>query len=383
MNLLYFTSIDMSNPDPGAKAHIENILIGLHALDWDITLFSCASRPDQHPKYPFRNILIKKKNYSLLSQIIEQVKLGNLLVRKKWPADIIYVRFSPLLIAPVIFGILKNIPVCCEINAVTEFSVSFRKLLPVALAIENWILRKSRRIITTSYEIKKHLSNRAGIPREKIAVIPMGYDVRVDNGEYFGRQKERDKANCWIIGYLGQLHQRQGVSTLLRSIQIVARSYDNVQLELAGSGPEEPNIRKLIRELGIEKKVKLLGYLSRGQISAFLERCDITVAPYYGSFEDTPMGSPSKIITYLAAGKPVITSRLSSLQVFGECADVFFFTPDSGEDLAKAIISVIVALEKGEREFGKDGPRFVKDVFSWDNLVTKTDYILQTCLKKR
>ncbi len=375
--------MNLADCEPGAKSHIENILLGLHGLNWKITLFSCGKTMDNQPDFPFDHKRIKKRNHSVFEQVKEQIRLFFLLFTLKGEMpDAVYIRTSPLLIVPILFSLVKNIPFYLEENAAMGFSspgkISGKISIIIARAFENWALRRSKAIITTTDELKTYFSLRTSLDPEKIHVIPMGFESDLFNSPVTETCAADDKKAKFTIGFLGQFHKRQGLTDLINAIPLVISKHENVRFKIAGKGDMEHELKTLVERLQIKKFVKFTGFLDTGSIPGFLNRCDLAAAPYFGGFnQNIPMGSPTKTIQYLASGTPVVTTRLPSLDLFRPCKAVFFCEPDNPEDLAGIIIDHIRKTPAQRHELGKAGYDFVNRHFTWGKLSKKTSRILE------
>lgn len=381
-HLFYVTSLNLNNGEPGAVSHVENIILGLHDLGWDITLFSCHQDLNARSEFPFAHHIIKKSGFSLVQQILEQVRLGwRLITLKNNTPGIIYIRFSPLSVVAALFSLLKQIPCVVEMNAAAPFPSLFTPLNFFRSRIQRWILTYSTMVITTTEELKRHFVRCAHINAEKVWVIPMGFESHLLEKSMDLLNNRKNISKKTTIGFLGQLHQRQGIMDLIEAIPQVVKHHKNVRFAIAGKGRLESALKKRVQELNIQKYVQFLGMIDAKQVPEFLDHCDLTVAPYFGAFNSqVPMGSPSKIIVYLACAKPVVASALPGLKMFETCRAITFCEPDSPVDLAKAISQVITLSWEKRRELGLSGQNFVKHRFSWDVLARKTSRLMEATL---
>ena len=85
--------------------------------------------------------------------------------------------------------------------------------------------------------------------------------------------------DAWIIFALGRLIPKKGFHDLLRAIALLPRLINGrpVLLMLAGDGPELPSLQILIKELGIEHRVRLLGWQDPPDV--FYDLADLFVCP--------------------------------------------------------------------------------------------------------
>jgi glycosyltransferase involved in cell wall biosynthesis len=89
---------------------------------------------------------------------------------------------------------------------------------------------------------------------------------------------------------------------LIKAFGEVAQHNDNISLIIAGDGPRRSGLKRLVGDLGLRDKIKLLAWSDRGQIVKYLKGCEFFVLPSrYEAFGMT-------VIESLSAGKPVIAA---------------------------------------------------------------------------
>jgi glycosyltransferase involved in cell wall biosynthesis len=79
--------------------------------------------------------------------------------------------------------------------------------------------------------------------------------------------------------FLGRLSPEKGVDVLLRSLKILGQRGLRPKLKIIGSGPEEPHLQTLARELGVDGQVSFGGTLRGQALAEELRRHMILVAP--------------------------------------------------------------------------------------------------------
>ena len=109
------------------------------------------------------------------------------------------------------------------------------------------------------------------------------------------------------VGFVGTLKPWHGTDLLLRAL---ARTRENLRLDICGTGPQQEELEQLAAELGIAERVRLHGAVAPDEVPQVLHRLDIAAAPY-------PAGdhyfSPLKVYEYLAAGLPVVASAIGTI----------------------------------------------------------------------
>lgn len=115
-----------------------------------------------------------------------------------------------------------------------------------------------------------------------VTIIPNGIDVRK-----FSKRPPTALSHPSLktIFYVGRLEDRKGVKYLLRAFNELCTRRDDVQLLIAGAGPDERKLRDYVEELHIPR-VTFLGYISDEEKIHQLHRADVfcSAARYGESF---------------------------------------------------------------------------------------------------
>ena len=134
------------------------------------------------------------------------------------------------------------------------------------------------------------------------------------------------------VGFVGTLKPWHGTDLLLRAL---ARTRENLRLDICGTGPQQEELEQLAAELGIAQRVRFRGAVAPEQVPAVLHEIDIAAAPY-------PAGehyfSPLKVYEYLAAGLPTIASRIGTIPALLEDGQLgVLVAPGDVVDLARSL----------------------------------------------
>jgi glycosyltransferase involved in cell wall biosynthesis len=104
---------------------------------------------------------------------------------------------------------------------------------------------------------------------------------------------------------------------------------------------------RLARSLQIEHAVHLTGAVEHSQVPEYLAALDVAAAPYLPS--DDFYFSPIKVFEYLAAGLPVVASRLGQIVPMAAAGHVWPAEAGDPAALAVALEAVLDAPEEAAR----------------------------------
>lgn len=115
-------------------------------------------------------------------------------------------------------------------------------------------------------------------------------------------QKDRQP----IILFLGRLGLRKGTYDLLDALVAVRKEFPNVILKLGGDG-DEGQVRERAKELGVERNIEILGWVTGDQKDSLLREAAVYVLPSYN--EGLPMG----ILEAMSMGLPVVSTPVGGI----------------------------------------------------------------------
>lgn len=366
MRIFYCT--DLVLDDTGAPAiHVRAICDQFAGHGHDVVLFAPQSGTAPHAAYEEVRIPTPR---ALLSVFFQPQLLIRLLTRalRKRP-DVLYVRHSHLLIAPMIAGFMLRIPVVLEINGILEqdarhINQTLRSRVLLATGIFSLLERMNARaaslIIAVTDGIKDYFVMSYAVRADRIAVIPNGVDT--DAFRPLPKDEARRAlgldAESWYVGYVGSLHEWQGVRYFLEAANIL-RDEKRIRFLILGKGEEMPLIKSRIREYGL-RNVEVRPPVAHVEIPQHINAFDVCIS-YPMRFRDGAT-SPFKVYEYLACGKPVLSSDLASIR--SEFGDVLTYVePESAVALAEAIRNAAADPQLGPR--AQAGRRFVDTGHSW------------------
>jgi len=128
--------------------------------------------------------------------------------------------------------------------------------------------------------------------------------VRTSNDAELIRQNLGIKQHEQFLLFVGSLLKVKNVDGLVRAF---SNSKPHFKLVIIGEGPERPKIEKLVKRLGFEDRVILLGQKPHRETLSIMKSCDVLVLPSKSEV------FPNTVIEALALRKPVIATRVGGI----------------------------------------------------------------------
>ncbi len=228
------------------------------------------------------------------------------------PFDLIYERYSLWSCAAMEFARDLGIPGLLEVNApLIEEQAQYRELVDRASAeqVAERVFGAATALLAVSDEVAEYLEHYPAA-RNKVQVIPNGVDP------------ERFPANLkpslpgtpgtFTVGFVGTLKAWHGLGILVEALALMRRRNPQTRLLLVGDGPEHGRLVADLSERGLLQAVHFTGAVAPSQVPGLLASMDAAVAPYpkLSHFYFSPL----KVYEYMAAGLPVVASRVGQLE---------------------------------------------------------------------
>ncbi len=200
-------------------------------------------------------------------------------------------------------------------------------------------------------------------PKPRLLHLPMTVDL-----ERFDKEIEPVKDfTPPYIAFVGVMNDaKDGVNILIQAFSKIHTKFPANKIYLIGPwNYDTPSHKKMITELGLERKVFWKGEHQRNIIPAILKNAELLVLPRPDS-KQAQGGFPTKLGEYLATGNPVCATTVGEIPdylVDGE--SVYFAKPGSVNSFANAMHRALSNLPKA-KEVGANGRKTAETHFNKD-----------------
>lgn len=217
---------------------------------------------------------------------------------------------------------------------------------------------------------------RKWVDKHKCIPVPAGVNLSLfHEDERLGetqRKKLGFQSDYFVIGYVGTFQDWHGVEDLLKAMTSLKQRFPNVRALLVG--PHYEQYQRISESIGVSHICLFTGAVDYNQVPAYTNSCDIMVALYNPNANSLRkkygIGSPLKILEYMACGKPVISTRVEPItHVFHDNDDCVLVEPSNSTEVEKSIVTLI--MNKNERlKLAAKGKQLVESKYSWNTVAS-------------
>jgi glycosyltransferase involved in cell wall biosynthesis len=175
--------------------------------------------------------------------------------------------------------------------------------IPIRSRLQRWMLprlfQRADAVLFCSSYIQRDAAPylRDVTPRTFVGVVGDGFDP----GE-FAEPRPLAHDAPYILA-MGRLVHKKGFDLLIRAFASVAEEFPRVQLLIAGDGEERDTLERLIVELKMRERVRLLGFADRAMAIALFWGCEFFVL----SSRSEPFGIV--VLEAMAARRAVLATK--------------------------------------------------------------------------
>ncbi|MGA3030912.1 MAG: glycosyltransferase family 4 protein [Candidatus Limnocylindrales bacterium] len=285
------------------------------------------------------------------------MEYGTFLVRALWAAAIAHRRRRYGLIEVhslpdyLVFAALplkmSGVPVLLDLHeAMPEF---FRSRFPRAANPWSYRLLRLQEKVSIAFAdevmtVNEPLAERLrglGVKPERLTVVLNSPDLGLFDSSAQPHREFMADGTLRIV-YAGALTPTYELDVVLRAIAEIVRTRPTLSIRATfyGRGDALPSLEGLAAELGISAIVGFPGRIPIEDVPAAVAAGDIGVAPTrLDPF--TGMSLSTKVLEYAAMGKPVVASRLPTVERYFAAETLSVYEPGDPDSLAAAVLRLV------------------------------------------
>jgi glycosyltransferase involved in cell wall biosynthesis len=248
---------------------------------------------------------------------------------RRFRPELLYERANLFYLAGALLARRRGLPFLLEVNSpLAEERAAFGRLRLRRLAgwAERFVWRRADRVLPVT-EVLAGMIAAAGVPRQRIVVVPNGIDLAA-----FAEPAPPIQREPIVLGFVGFVRAWHGLDAVLRAMA-AGSAAPQLLLRVVGEGPARAELEHLAATLGIAVRVEFVGLAAREAVPRLVAGFDIALQPAAVAY-----ASPLKIFEYMAAGRPIVAPDQPNIrEVLADGRTALLFPPGDAAALWAAV----------------------------------------------
>jgi glycosyltransferase involved in cell wall biosynthesis len=202
--------------------------------------------------------------------------------------------------------------------------------------------------VAVAGNVKEFMIRRRHVPADRVEILYNGVETEPFREAATSRGRKRRELGldgATVVGSVTRLRSEKGVDHFLSAAALVKDRFPDAVFLVVGSGPERTALEKQAAALGLDGRVRFLGF--RHDVPELLAAMDVHVIP------SLTEGCPLSLLEAMAAGKPIVASRVGGMQEIGEATGAAALVPPNdaqalADEIDRLLTDRDAALRLGE-----------------------------------
>jgi choline dehydrogenase-like flavoprotein/glycosyltransferase involved in cell wall biosynthesis len=318
----------------GTEIHTHQVAQRLAGFGADVTVLSTAPEEvfvRESREGPVRVVRVRAwppgRDYYLAPELVRVIRSTE--------ADLVHCHGYHTLVAPMamLAALSAGIPYVVTLHSGGHSSRLRRSIRPLQAWLLRPLLRRARQLIAVSQFEAELFARRVRLPPSSFVVIPSGVDLPL-------APLEDSTAGPPLVLSIGRLEAYKGHQRVLEALPALDRARPGTRLRVVGTGPYEPDLRRLAERLGVAHLLDIAPVPAerRDEMARLLQRAGCVAM--LSEYESQGVA----IQEALGAGRPILvsdTTALGELRQHTNVRVVSRWTP--GDEIASVIIELLDA----------------------------------------
>ncbi len=244
--------------------------------------------------------------------------------------------------------------------------------------LERWLARLTDRLVAVSPRVQEELIELGIAARDRFRVVPLGLELEELAGPLPRGGLRRDRGipdDAPLIGMVGRLVPIKDVPTFVRAAARVREVTPQARFALVGDGEERHLLEDLCARLGMAEVVTFHGW--RRDMQTVYGDLDVVVNTSRNE------GTPVALIEALAAGRPVVATRVGGTPDLLQGGLLGRLVPaGDAEAVAQAILDTLRDLEGAKARAGVARDHVLRE-HSAERLIGDVDALYRELLAEK
>ena len=176
--------------------------------------------------------------------------------------------------------------------------------------------------------------------------------------------------DCPVIGFIGSFYAYEGLALAVEALPQIKNKMRDIKLLLVGGGPQEENLKKLVRDLNLEKSVIFTGRVPHNQVQNYYNLVDVLVFPRL-PMRLTNLVTPLKPLESMAQRRLLVASDVGGhKELITDGVTGKLFAAGDRNAFSEAVVNMFSEKEKWT-DYREKGRAFVEQERNWAHSVKR------------
>ena len=276
-----------------------------------------------------------------------------------------------------------NIPVVFRSIDILSQLTPYSVLRPATRFFERMVYPRVDMILALTPDLARYVVN-MGARESRVHVLPMLVDTDLFHPSVNSRELRQELGldeSDRIIVFIGTLYDFSGLDVLIRHFPEIIKQVPGAKLLIVGDGPQRHTLEGIIGKLGLQKQVIITGFQPYKTVPGYVNMAEICINPFL--ITDTTRDIfPSKVVQYLACGKPVIATPLPGMIAVTPGEEQGILYTDNTDDIWNRIVSLLQSDQQRQR-LGLAGLDYVRRVHSHEKVAVQLETRLDEAIGEK
>lgn len=246
-----------------------------------------------------------------------------------------------------------------------------------------WTFERASAVTAPSGDLLQR-AGRLGASRS-LVLVPWGADVR-EHVPPSAADAVRERLGLGnehvVVAGVGRLIAVKGFDHLIAAFAAASASRSDLRLLVIGDGAERERLESLANRLGVTDRVVFTGMVGRTEIPSYLAAADIVAVPsvHHQGYVD---GLPTVALEAMAAGKPLIASRVGGLPDIIRSGENGLLVEEQDNAALATAIETLARDSRLRARMGEAGRNLTLDELNWKKVAERLESVYEQVVARR
>lgn len=272
-------------------------------------------------------------------------------------------------------GSIARTPVKLVTRHHSDFTTTFNR--PIHRRLDRMQALWADQVLAASAAVKRDMIRYEKVPADRIVVTRYGYDFEALRPKLSPEHRaelrhELGGHDRTIIATIARLSPSKGHRYFFQALVELIKTYPELLVLLAGSGPLEADLRRLASDLGIGDHVRFLGW--RSDVRSIIEASDLVVHP---SLHEAFC---SVIIESMALERPLVATDVAAAPEQVDHGETGLLVPPRDPEMLRVAIQEVLNNSDSASAMGGLARERVVDRFNFPRMMRLYEEVYRSAL---